>query len=140
MVTVSPAGDKTTTGSTSLDCIPPPVTCDNGVAGTTGTAADNGKTAGNVEPIGTGAAGDKTTTGSTSLDCIPGIKIDSAVDGIGKSLSPGERTPSHKVTFTFSAQRSAGTQSLATGSSQVDQFECSFDGGTFSPCSSPQAL
>ena len=68
--------------ATSLDCIPPPVTCDNGVAGTTGTAAGNGKTAGNVEPIGTGATGDKTTTGSTSLDCIPPpVTCDNGVAG-----------------------------------------------------------
>jgi len=66
--------------------------------------------------------------------------IESAVDELGNSLSPGDMTLSNEVTFIFSAQGSEATEIPEDENSQGNQFECSLDDGPFSTCSSPETV
>jgi hypothetical protein len=62
-----------------------------------------------------------------TVDAAPETRINSAVDGRGKTLKNGGSTPSDRVTFWF-----AGTDN-----GTVSGFECRLDAGGFTSCTSP---
>jgi hypothetical protein len=123
----SSVDNKTDASAVSAECTPPPAVqdCGSGIGNGDGTTTGN-DTAGATE--------------ASLSDCNVVVTVDSAVDGLGKSLSPGQVTSSHKLTFSFSARSSAPSQGTESATSTLpDRFECSFDGGSFDPCSSPQS-
>src|SRR4029453_14812449 len=64
----------------------------------------------------------------------PHISINTATDGNGNFMTTGGNTSSNSATLAFSGNDTGGNEGKGLG---IKQFECSFDGASFSICSSP---
>ncbi len=65
-----------------------------------------------------------------TVDTVPPTTtINSATDGNKSSVTNGGSTKSSSMTFTFSSND--------TGGAEIDHFECSIDGASFSACDTP---